>query len=174
MQKVILSLFAFVLFVSNSFAAEPAEFASGVVDIGIVAKDVDVTAKFYTEVIGLKEVRGFSVPAEKTKAFGLADSQSVNIRVFVLTEGPNATRLKIMSFPKRPGKAPDQKYIHSTLGLSYLTLRVKDMTAAVARLKKANVKLLGETPASLGGKNRITVFHDPDGNFVELIGPITE
>jgi predicted enzyme related to lactoylglutathione lyase len=69
---------------------------------------------------------------------------------------------------------PNQKYIHSTLGISYLTLRVVDMTAALARLKKAKVKLLGQTPASLGGNNRITVFHDPDGNFVELIGPVNE
>jgi len=79
-----------------------------------------------------------------------------------------------MAFPERPGKMPNQKFIHSSIGISYLTLRVKDMTAALARLKKAKVKLLGETPASLGGNNRITVFHDPDGNFVELIGPVNE
>ena len=64
-----------------------------------------------------------------------------------------------------------QKYIHSTLGVSYLTLFVTDMDAAVARLKKANVRLLGKTPAALGGKTKITVVHDPDGNFIELIGP---
>ncbi|MBI97664.1 MAG: hypothetical protein CMO78_03870 [Verrucomicrobiales bacterium] len=99
-------------------------------------------------------------------------SQPAKVRVFVLGDAPNSTRLKIMSFPQRPGLAPDQKYIHSTLGLSYLTLRVADMDAAVGRLKKAKVKLLGQTPASLGGQLRITVFHDPDGNFVELIGPV--
>ena len=53
-----------------------------------------------------------------------------------------------------------------------VTIMVKDMDDALARLKKANVKLLGKTPASLGGNTRITVFHDPDGNFVELIGPV--
>ena len=99
-------------------------------------------------------------------------SQPAKVRVFVLGDVPNSTLLKIMSFPQRPGLAPDQKYIHSTLGLSYLTLRVADMDAAVGRLKKAKVKLLGQTPASLGGQLRITVFHDPDGNFVELIGPV--
>ena len=92
--------------------------------------------------------------------------------MFVLGDAPNSTRLKIMTFPKQPGVRPDQKFIHSTLGLSYLTLRVENMTVALARLKKAKVKLLGETPASLGGDNHITVFHDPDGNFVELIGPL--
>ena len=45
------------------------------------------------------------------------------------------------------------------------------MDACFARLKKAGVKLLGKTPASLGGKNKLTVFRDPDGNFIELIGP---
>ena len=172
MQTRIVSVLVTVLSLSILNAAEPAKFASGVVDIGMVAKDVEKTAKFYTEVVGLKEVKGFEAPAEKAKAFGLTDNQPAKVRVFVLGDAPNSTRLKIMSFPKRPGVAPNQKYIHSTLGLSYLTLRVADMDAALARLKKAKVKLLGQTPASLGGKLRITVFHDPDGNFVELIGPV--
>ena len=101
-------------------------------------------------------------------------AEPAKIRVFVLGEAPTSTRLRIMAFPERPDKMPNQKFIHSSIGISYLTLRVEDMTAAMARLKKAKVKLLGETPASLGGNNRITVFHDPDGNFVELIGPVNE
>jgi catechol 2,3-dioxygenase-like lactoylglutathione lyase family enzyme len=148
-------------------------FSKAVVDIGMVVKDIEVSARFYTEVLGLKEVKGFSVSAEKTTAFGLADNQPATIRVFVLddTKGEPRTSLKIMSFPDAPGAQQDQKYIHSTLGVSYLTLFVTDMDAAVARLKKANVKLLGKTPAALGGKTKITVVHDPDGNFIELIGP---
>ena len=174
MQTRILPLIASVVFVTTSFAAEPAKFASGIVDIGMVAKDLVKTAKFYTEVVGLKEVKGFEASAEKATAFGLTDNQPAKIRVFVLGEAPTSTRLKIMAFPERPGKMPNQKFIHSSIGISYLTLRVEDMTAALARLKKAKVKLLGETPASLGGNSRITVFRDPDGNFVELIGPVNE
>ena len=45
------------------------------------------------------------------------------------------------------------------------------MDQALARLKKSDVKLLGEAPASLGGKTQLVVVRDPDGNFVELIGP---
>ena len=94
--------------------------------------------------------------------------------VFVLGDAPDSSRLKIMSFPKRPGGRPDQKFIHSSIGISYLTLRVADMGDALARLKKHKVKLLGQTPTPLGGKMRITVFHDPDGNFIELIGPLND
>jgi len=153
---------------------EPAKFAKGIVDVGMVAEDLERTAKFYTEVVGLKEVKGFEASAEKATQFGLTDNQPAKVRVFVLGDSPDSARLKIMAFPKRPGAKPDQKFIHSTVGISYLTLRVADMDDALARLKKAKVKTLGETPASLGGKMRITVFHDPDGNFVELIGPVKE
>ena len=48
------------------------------------------------------------------------------------------------------------------------------MSAVMARLKKAGVKTLGKTPAPIGGGNLLTVFRDPDGNFIELIGPASK
>ena len=48
------------------------------------------------------------------------------------------------------------------------------MDAAVERAKKAGVKMLGKTPSKLGGSNYLTVYRDPDGNFIELIGPMKE
>jgi hypothetical protein len=47
-----------------------------------------------------------------------------------------------MSFPDLAVAKPDRKFIHSTLGLNYLTLYVGDMTAALRRLKAGGVKLL--------------------------------
>jgi hypothetical protein len=34
------------------------------------------------------------------------------------------------------------------------------------------VKLLGDTPIPLGGTTMFAVVQDPDGTFVELIGPM--
>jgi catechol 2,3-dioxygenase-like lactoylglutathione lyase family enzyme len=148
-------------------------FSKATADLGIVVRDIEASAKFYADVLGMTEVKGFSVDGEKASSFGLTDKKSVNVRVFVLDENAKArTSFKLMSFPDAPGAKQDQQFIHSTIGVSYLTLFVTDMKASLARLKKADVKLLGETPASLGGKNYITVFHDPDGNFIELIGPM--
>ena len=138
-----------------------------------MVKDLEKSAKFYTETLGLTEVKGFSVPAEKAAGLGLTDNQPATIRVFVLNpkaKGPK-TKFKLMSFPGAPGKMQDQKFIHSSIGVSYLTLFVTDMNKSVEKLKAAKVKLLGKTPTDLGGGNFITVFHDPDGNFIELIGP---
>ena len=59
-------------------------------------------------------------------------------------------------------------------GSELVRITVNDMDAAVARAKKAGVKMLGKTPSKLGGSNYLTVYRDPDGNFIELIGPMKE
>ncbi len=72
-------------------------------------------------------------------------------------------------------KRGDNKFIHSEFGFRYLTISVKDMTSAVARLEKAGVKPVGKCPLalpkSLSAEAYLTVFRDPDGNFVEFVGP---
>ena len=52
-------------------------FSKAVVDIGMVVKDIEVSARFYTEVLGLKEVKGFSVSAEDRKSTRLNSSHVV-------------------------------------------------------------------------------------------------
>lgn len=163
---------ALTIGVSAAHAAEPAgEFSKGVIDLGIVVKDPDRSAAFLTNAIGFKEVRGFSVTGDLGRKIGLIDGHPVNVRVFTLDEGDHATRVKVLSFPNAPSQQPDQKWIHSTIGMSYLTLYVKDVNRALQRLKQADVKLLGETPVDLGGGTWLVAVKDPDGNFVELIGP---
>lgn len=147
------------------------EFSKPVIDIGMVVRDAERSARFWTEAIGLKEVKGFSVTAELGKKIGLIDGHAVNVRVFVEEEVNLATRIKVLSFPEANSKQADQTSIHATLGIRYLTLYVKDMNKSLERLRKAGVKPIGETPLDLGGGTLITVVKDPDGNFIELIGP---
>jgi catechol 2,3-dioxygenase-like lactoylglutathione lyase family enzyme len=177
-QLSLISLFLVIFNLSSLQAQEEKplkSFTSGVIDIGIVVKDIEKSVKFYTETLALKEIKGFNVPAEKAAGIGLTDNQPAAIRVFVLDTDKDAkTKIKLMAFPQAPGQMQNQKFIHSSIGISYLTLFVTDMNKALVRLKKANVKLLGKTPSPIGGENFITVFHDPDGNFIELIGPMEQ
>lgn len=140
--------------------------------MGIVVQDAARTAAFLTNAIGFKEVPGFDVNADLGKKIGLIEGHAAKVRVFVLSEDEQATRIKILSFPAATSKKPDQNTIHATLGMRYLTLYVKDMSRALERLKAAKVQPLGETPLDLGGGTYITVVKDPDGNFIELIGPM--
>jgi predicted enzyme related to lactoylglutathione lyase len=147
------------------------EFSKPVLDLGIVVKDADRTAQFLTKAIGLKEVNGFSVSEQLGRDIGLVDGHAVDVRVFVMEDTELATRIKILCFPKAKSAKPDQKFIHSTLGISYLTLFVKDINQAMERLKKEKVKMLGKSPVDLGNGSYLVSVQDPDGNFIELIGP---
>jgi len=145
-------------------------FSKPVVDIGIVVSDIDKSAKFYTESLGLTEVKGFSVTGELGRKLGLIDNHPTDIRVFVPADTEIATRIKVMSFPAAPGKAADQAFIHSTLGIRYLTFYVSSADKTLERLAKTGVKPIGETPISLGNNRRLIAVRDPDGNFIEFIG----
>jgi lactoylglutathione lyase len=147
------------------------EFTKPVIDLGVVARDAAKSARFLTNAIGFKEVRGFSVNVEMGRKIGLIDGHAVDVRMFVLDDGDLATRIKLLSFPAANPRQPDQSNIHTTLGVRYLTLYVKDMNRALERLKKEGVPLQGQSPVDLGGGTFLTVVKDPDGNFFELIGP---
>jgi len=152
-------------------SAAEGEFSKPVIDIGMVVKDSERTAQFLTNVAGFKEVRGFSVNAEGARKIGLVDGYPAEVRVFMLEGTEPATLIKVLSFPKAQGKQADQAFIHSTLGFKYLTLYVTDMNQILARLKKAGVPTLGETPMQMGAGTWLVAIKDPDGNFIEFVGP---
>jgi catechol 2,3-dioxygenase-like lactoylglutathione lyase family enzyme len=156
-------------------AAETDAFASQTVDIGIVVSDVDKAAEFYTGALGFTEIEGFDVPAEMGKKAGLSAGHAFSVRVFVLGEAPTATKVKLMEFPDAESAKADHATIHSTLGLSYLTLHITDTTAAMERLTAAGVKPVAEGPYELpeGFPKGVylTIVRDPDGNLIELVGP---
>ncbi len=156
--------------VASTKAAET-EFTKPIIDIGLVVKDANRTAQFLTNALGFKEVKGFPVSADLGRKIGLINGHATDVRVFVLEEVEQATRIKVLSFPEAPGKQPDQAYIHSTLGIRYLTLYVKDINTSLDRLKKAGVALLGDTPLEISQGTWLVAVKDPDGNFIEFVGP---
>ena len=148
-----------------------ADFARTTIDVGIVVSDVEKAAEFYINALGFTEVPGFDVSKDMGGDSGLCDYQAFSVRVLLLGNEASATRIKIMEFPEAPGKKVDNKFIHSSLGFSYLTILVSDTTAAIERVKKAGVVPVKE-PYQLGtGNSYLTLVRDPDGNIIELVGP---
>ena len=170
--------FISVLSVSLSASAEEGDFSRTTIDLGCVVSDVDASVKFYTEAIGFQDASSFNVPGNFAKSAGLTDSQDLEIRVLKLGKGDTATSLKLMQLPGVTSKKSDNEFIHSQLGYSYLTIFVNDTNAAMARLKKAGVTPIADGPVALPKPLPqgvfLTVVRDPDGNFVELVGPKAE
>ncbi len=171
--------FAGAFFASNAFAdhhkkGEGSAFLQKTIDLGCVVSDVEKSVKFYTEAIGFKVAGGFKVPGDFATDAGLTAGKELDIKVLTLGDGEGATKLKLMQV-KGESKKADHAYINNTLGFSYITIFVKSTDDALARLKKAGVKPIAKgpatLPASLDPKMALTIVRDPDGNFVELVGP---
>jgi catechol 2,3-dioxygenase-like lactoylglutathione lyase family enzyme len=178
MKKTALVVAAFLALgacVCPNLRADDTDFASVTIDLGCVVSDLDKALTFYKEAIGFTEVPGFSVPGDFASKVGLTNGKKLYVKVLILGEGEGATRLKVMHIEGTRSKQTDNSFIHSQLGFSYLTVRVKDTSQALARLEKAGVKPIArgaqELPASLGGGVYLTIVRDPDGNFIELVGP---
>ncbi len=152
------------------------DFARSTIDIGVVVSDLDRAVKFYTEAIGFKEIQGFSVDADFCTDAGLTDHKRLDIRVLVLGDEASATRLKLMQVPGAGTKKSDNSFIHAQLGYSYLTIYVADGNRALERLGRAGVRPIGKSPVPLPADITpglaLTVVRDPDGNLIELIGPV--
>jgi len=158
------------------FAAETVTFTSSTIDIGMVVQDLEKSVSFYKDVIGFHEIAGFEVPSSLANDAGLTDDKSLSIRVLVLGDGPEATKLKLMRVAETSPRQGDNEFIHSHNGFRYLTIMVADTDTALARLAKNDVKPIANGPVSLPKSLApksifLTCVRDPDGNIIELLGP---
>jgi len=151
------------------------DFANQTVDFGIVVTDINQSLAFYTGAVGLKEAGGFDVSAEMGGKAGLSDHKPFHVHVLKTTDADDATSVKLMQFPGTSSAKPDNTFIHSTVGIRYLTFYVADMDAALRRAAKAGVKPIAQGPYRLpngsGGDTYLSVLRDPDGNMIEFVGP---
>ncbi len=179
MKRTIATLIAAVVACGlYATAQEPgkteSEFAKPTIDLGCVVSDIDASVKFYTEALGFQVSGGFEVSPEFATESGLTNNKKLEVKVLTLGEGPGATGLKLMQVEGESAK-PKNEYINTSLGFSYITIVVKSTDAAMARLKKSGVKPVAQGPVTLPKEINpdlaLTIVRDPDGNFIELIGP---
>jgi len=166
----IIILVAMLIVLPSWSVPPPDEFARSGIAVGVVVEDLQKSVDFYTMVIGMVQVREFSVDAEKARKMGLSDGQSFDIKVLKLINSEDASEWKLMSFSKK-SDASKQSYIHEKNGFRYVTIFVKSMKPVLERIQKYGIKTMGETPLMLDANRQFVSVRDPDGNFVELIGP---
>ena len=157
-------------------AEEPASpFSTQTIDIGVVVSDLEESMEFYSKVVGLKEAGGFKVSDKVAGDAGLTDSAALNIKIFSLGDEKTATKLKLVQVIDVESDTDENEFIEKKTGFSYITVHVHDMNAAMERLSEAGVKPIGKGPVALPEDLApgvfLTVLRDPDGNFVELVGP---
>jgi catechol 2,3-dioxygenase-like lactoylglutathione lyase family enzyme len=146
-------------------------FTSNVIGVGVVVDDLDRSLDFYVKGIGMVKTGSFTINEEFSKRSGLANGVPTQVTILKLENSPDATDWKLMSFGKKPGHS-QPKFIQDDTGMQYITINVRSLRPIIDRLKQMNVLFLGNTPTALNDKAHFVLVQDPDGTFIELIGPL--
>ena len=136
---------------TTSRETQPHAFVVGIHGVRYQAKDVARSVAFYTTHLG------FTLEHQQLPAFAsiaLGDTQ-----IFLSGPGASGSRPLPDGRQQEPG------------GWNRVVLKVKDLPAYIAELKKADVRFRNEMETGPGGR-QIQV-EDPDGNPIELFEPAT-
>ena len=147
------------------------EFSSGLIGVGVVTSDLRRSLDFYINVIGMTKVSEFDVDGDFGKSSGLTDGLAFHVDVLKLHDSPSASPWKLMSFQKE-GSHPVPRHIHDDTGMQYITFHVNSLDPFLKRFEKHKVRRLGESPVALNETDHLILLQDPDGTFIELIGPL--
>lgn len=148
----------------------PDEFEKNTISIGVVVSDLEKSLDFYTKVIGMVKTSEFSVDEKFAKRSGLTDGTPFSVTVLKLENNSQANQWKLLSFGK-DANHPKQTTIMDDTGAQYITINVKSIKPFLERLKKHNIKILSDDGLKVGNGNLFVLIQDPDGTFIELMGP---
>jgi catechol 2,3-dioxygenase-like lactoylglutathione lyase family enzyme len=137
----------------------------------VVVSDLEPSLDFYINGIGMVKAYNFTINEDFSKRSGLSNGVPTTVTVLKLENSPEANEWKLMSFDKKP-KHRKSNFIQDDLGVQYITINVKALKPILERLKQKNVRLLGSTPTALNKNAQLAFVQDPDGTFIELIGPM--
>lgn len=119
----------------------------GLESILIGSENATKLAKFYREVVGLKQAMSFELGDEGDSGYSFEMGKSVS--------------LVVMDHSKVKGKSKDPSRI-------MFNLEVDDIEKEVAIMKKAKVKLVQDI-YHVEDYGRIVTFEDTDGNYFQLV-----
>ncbi len=141
--------------------------------INLVVSNLERSVRFYTELLGFKEVRRAHLEGEWIES--IIELKGVRANVVYIVAPAGEPRLELLCFDSPKGEAIPANSIANTIGIRHIALRVKDIHATAKRLKEAGVQVIGKTvevPTSVvthdAGHKILCYFLDPDGILLEL------
>ena len=172
MKKSLTKYFFLIAALLMAFASHAqSNFSSKLIGLGVVVSDMDRSLDFYMNGIGMVKAYSFTIEGDFSKRSGLSNGVPTAVTVLKLENSPEANEWKLMSFGKKASH-PKQKFIQDDTGVQYITINVKALKPVIERLKKMNIPFLGNTPIPLNQNTHFVLVKDPDGTFIELIGPM--
>lgn len=169
--SVIKSLMLGCCVMASTLTFSQSNFRSPQIGMGVVVSDMERALDFYVNGIGMLKTGKFTIGGEFGKRGGLTGGDSVQVQILKLENSPQASDWKLMSFGRKAVHAKP-KFIQDDTGVQYITIQVKSLKGIIERLKERKVAFLGSSPTPLNKDAHFLLVQDPDGTFVELIGPL--
>ena len=125
-------------------------------EIGVVTANPEAMAAFYTDVLGLQFQGSLEFPGGTMRRYALGDNV-----------------LKLVTYHEPPDEPVAPGGGRARAGIRYLTLVVASLTATEQLLAEAGCDIVEPRTefAAVPGMGWLFVA-DPDGNWVELVGPL--
>ena len=126
------------------------------IEVGLVTTNLDAMVGFYEGFLGLPHQGDLDFPGGTMRRYAIGNNV---LKLVTLDEPPAA--------PATPGGGP------AAAGIRYYTLVVSNETTAAEQVKAAGYEIAQELAefAPVPGMGWMFVA-DPDGNWVELVGPL--
>ncbi len=160
------SIFFFSLLTISAHSQESSA-EMGVTAVGIVVSDIEKSEAFYTDLLGMVPAGSFSLDEQWSKEAGAANGRPFKVKMFKMVDRNTATIFKLAYFDKVKAR-PKQTGVDSNAGVNYLTLNYSDLEPVRKRLEAAGITPLGWVKRDT---YQLFFVRDPDGIFIELVGP---
>ena len=129
--------------------------------VGHCVRDLEVSRRFYEELLGFTWKRDLEVPdAPASKLLRIPEPVGMTA-VYLERDG---FTLELLHF-ERDGNAPRRERPFTEPGLTHLSFSVDDLDATCARVEELGGEVLTDT--NVWGK--AVMLRDPDGQLVELL-----
>ena len=148
--------------------------------VGLVVQDMETMHRFYSEVIGLKQVTDLHVSDDRVTV----DRNTIAVNDLDALMGLDDTVIEIRHYsdPRHPlflellrypdhGAEPVDRAANKPLGLNHLGIAVADIDQVLERISTSGLGELFGGPSVLPEfeNNRYAFIRDPEGNLVELM-----
>ena len=149
-----------------------------IIHANIVVRDVEQSIKFYRDMLGARVIRDWWGDSETVgDALGFGRPGKWHAYMLRWGEGDENTfpQIDLLQWLDPPGEGSPYPVLNH-IGIARVALMVDDMDEIYQRLRSAGVDFLSEPKpinpkTERGGRLLICCLKDPDGTFIELVGP---
>ena len=141
--------------------------------INIVVSDLERSARFYIDLLGLQETRRAHLTGSWIEA--IVGLRNVSADVVYVQPAGGGPRIELIKYHHPEGATLPDNSLPNTQGLRHIAFQVDNMDEMYLRLEGAGVPFVGPpvtVPAGVvthdDGQKSLCYFRDPDGVVLEL------